>query len=284
MGHPAWAVDTPDMSLTLSKSEPRSEPLAAPDTSPQPLPDARAGDESAFWRSYLRIGNGILAAESAVVVIYLALTRPRGERAVLLVLAASTMVAGLVPLALSAHIAIRPWRMRFALSWTLLSGAVLAIFVHMDHGLDSPLLGLMVLPIMYAALAMPPSAVMACGFVSLGGLIWVGLTDSDIRLPHENLLMLGAIISGVAVLAVVSSINRARLEARDRALMQELVRLADVDGLTGCLNHRAFSARLDSEVERAIRHHFDVSLLVADVDLLKNFSATLCSMSFRTAE
>jgi diguanylate cyclase (GGDEF)-like protein len=260
------------MPLTLSQPEHRDEPTVVLDPPRPPAPIVGIDDESVFWRGYIRIGNGVLIAESAMVVIYLAMTRARGERAVLLALAVATMLAGLVPLVLSARIATRTWRVQFALAWTLLSGVVLAVFVHMDHGLDSPLLGLMVLPIMYAALAMRPSAVAACCLIGLGELIWIRLTDPDIHMPQQNLLMLGAVLGGVAVLALVSSINRARLEAREKALLREQIRLAEIDGLTGCLNHRAFTARLDAEVERAVRHRFPLSLLVADVDLLKRFN------------
>jgi diguanylate cyclase (GGDEF)-like protein/PAS domain S-box-containing protein len=229
---------------------------------------------SAFWSFHLRVGNGILAVESAVVMLYLIMTPGGGHRSLLLILAASSIVAGLVPLVLSAHIATRSWRVRFSLTWTVLSGVVLALFVRLDGGMDSPLLGLMVLPIMYAALAMRPSHVAACGLAGVAELLWVELADPNILPPRANLMMYCAIIGGVAVLALASSINRARLEARDAALMLEQVRLADTDGLTGCLNHRAFMARLNAEVDRAVRHRFEVSLLIADVDLLKVFNDT----------
>jgi diguanylate cyclase (GGDEF)-like protein len=58
------------------------------------------------------------------------------------------------------------------------------------------------------------------------------------------------------------------------ALTHELEELAATDHLTGCLNHRAFNARVADEIERAVRYGHPLSLVVADVDDFKRVNDT----------
>ena len=55
-------------------------------------------------------------------------------------------------------------------------------------------------------------------------------------------------------MAVAASVYRTRLQRNEALLVRELAELADTDGLTGCLNHRAFHERLAVEIDRAIRY------------------------------
>lgn len=49
----------------------------------------------------------------------------------------------------------------------------------------------------------------------------------------------------------------------------QLKKMAVTDGLTGCRNHRYLMRRLESEVDRAERHHHRLSLLMLDLDKFK---------------
>jgi len=55
---------------------------------------------------------------------------------------------------------------------------------------------------------------------------------------------------------------------RARSLTDQAVLIADVDGLTGCLNHRAFHARLFEVASKATSIH-PLTTLVLDVDHFK---------------
>ena len=54
----------------------------------------------------------------------------------------------------------------------------------------------------------------------------------------------------------------------------KLQQLANLDGLTGLYNHRAFQDRLDEEIERARRGGHSLALLMLDIDLFKVFNDT----------
>lgn len=55
---------------------------------------------------------------------------------------------------------------------------------------------------------------------------------------------------------------------------RRLEELANHDGLTGCLTHRAFQEKLASEASRADRYGRAFGVVMADVDRLKNINDT----------
>jgi diguanylate cyclase (GGDEF)-like protein/putative nucleotidyltransferase with HDIG domain len=69
-------------------------------------------------------------------------------------------------------------------------------------------------------------------------------------------------------------VHRRRLERDRAALIGELRRRSATDELTGCWNHGTFNDRLRREVDRALRYQHPLSLLVCDVDLLRDLNAT----------
>ena len=79
----------------------------------------------------------------------------------------------------------------------------------------------------------------------------IGATDTHITLSRGSVWMIAAVIGGMGVLAVAASVYRARLQRNEAVLVAELAELAETDGLTGCLNHRAFHRHLAIEIERA---------------------------------
>jgi diguanylate cyclase (GGDEF)-like protein len=81
--------------------------------------------------------------------------------------------------------------------------------------------------------------------------------------------MMVAVVGGMSALAVAASVYRARLQTSEVLLTEKLAMLADTDGLTGCLNRRAFHDRLAAEIDRAVRQNRPLCLLVADIDNFK---------------
>ncbi|MDX6225189.1 MAG: hypothetical protein QOE64_1565 [Frankiales bacterium] len=83
-----------------------------------------------------------------------------------------------------------------------------------------------------------------------------------------------AVLQGccLAVLAVICATTsgrlRSALEAQDR-LAEQLRDQASRDGLTGCLNNRAFTDRLDEEVARSRRTGEPLGLVLLDLDDFK---------------
>jgi diguanylate cyclase (GGDEF)-like protein len=76
------------------------------------------------------------------------------------------------------------------------------------------------------------------------------------------------------VLAVAASIYRAELQRSEALLLDEIAAQADTDGLTGCLNHRAFHEHLAVEIARAVRYRRPLSLIVVDIDDFKTVNDT----------
>ena len=66
---------------------------------------------------------------------------------------------------------------------------LLALCVHLDGGLASPLLYLVLIPVIYAALGYRPAGVVACAVSSFAHLIAISATDTQVKVPREDLLM-----------------------------------------------------------------------------------------------
>lgn len=86
---------------------------------------------------------------------------------------------------------------------------------------------------------------------------WALLSAAPLRQGGEDVLLIG-----------VSDISRRK------ELDAELVRLAEIDGLTGILNRRSFLERAAMELKRAFRHRTPTSLLMIDIDHFKNVNDT----------
>jgi diguanylate cyclase (GGDEF)-like protein/PAS domain S-box-containing protein len=232
----------------------------------------RGEARQSFWEEYLRSGLALLAVETAALFGYLLLT-PHGPHrlmlkavAVIVVTIAITLVPFVPRLAASA------WRAPFAVTLSLLACVTLAVCAALDGGVDSTPLVLITLPVMWAGVGLPSRAVAGCGLAALAEVATIATGDRNVGAPFQHDLLLFALVVGAAALAYVSSRNRARVERKEASLAGELAWLAETDGLTGCLNQRAFERSIGAEVDRALRHHEPLSLLVADVDLLKSLN------------
>jgi diguanylate cyclase (GGDEF)-like protein len=232
----------------------------------------RSASRQQFWHAHIRFGYALLCGESLAVLAYL-LATPSGPHrralATIAVLSAATAVAAGL---LAGRVAQRAWRVEFAFGSTLLAGIVLAVSAHLDGGLASPLVYLFVLPVMAAAVALPVAAVAVCAGAAIVEFVIVAITDPRMTNSTASLVILCAFVSGAAVLGVVSTRHRARLEAAEDELLSHLARLAETDELTGCLNHRAFYSRLGAEIDRSLRHGHPLVVMLADIDFLKAFN------------
>ncbi len=170
------------------------------------------------------------------------------------------------------RVAAYPWRVTFSLVSTLSAGAALSVCVYLDGGLDSPLIVLMALPIMSAALALPVKEVTICAIVGSLEFLVVAFTGSHARSTSGYIAALSVFLAGTIALSMGGAVYRSRLEGEEDRLIRELHRRAHTDSLTGCLSHGAFHERIEIEIGRALRHGESLSLLVADIDLLKSFN------------
>jgi diguanylate cyclase (GGDEF)-like protein/PAS domain S-box-containing protein len=99
----------------------------------------------------------------------------------------------------------------------------------------------------------------------VGGAVWGALSAGS---PEPNAFGPGD-ERRLAAFAELAAIAVANAEAR-----AELARLADTDPLTGLPNRRAFTTRLEGEVQRARRHGHHLSLAILDLDDFKVINDT----------
>lgn len=227
-----------------------------------------------FWTQYLRVGILVFTGEAVATLVYFLLTNNGPHRTFLVTLTSIVLLASLVCIPLAGRVAATTWRTQYSFAWTLVAGIVLAMCIHLDGGFDSPLIFLLALPIVSAALALEVRQVIVCGVATLSEFTYVWLYDSQIHRSVSVIAMFAMSILGLVVIAVGVSTARSRLLDDESRLRAELSTLATTDALTGCLNHGAFYERLEIETNRAIRQSEPLSLLMLDIDYFKSFNDT----------
>ena len=68
--------------------------------------------------------------------------------------------------------------------------------------------------------------------------------------------------------------DRKKAEEERRRLIERLEYLSKVDGLTGLLNRRALAEQLEYEIDRAKRYNSELSIILCDLDNLKEINDT----------
>ncbi len=77
--------------------------------------------------------------------------------------------------------------------------------------------------------------------------------------------------------------DRKKSEEERKRLIERLEYLSSIDGLTGLLNRRALSEQLGYEIERARRYASDLSVILCDLDNLKDINDTYGHLAGDTA-
>lgn len=233
----------------------------------QILADVAAEDPEAFWLRHLRSGIVLYSVGTVLAGCYLAVTPDGPNRSTEWVMVGVALVATLAVVALPGRNIVRSrYRGLFFVMWSSFTAVFISTVSAFDGGLESPLAFLLLVPMTYASLAYPAPAVITIGAVAATSAIVVAL------ISHDTLARTWMLVGTVGMVTFVSaSVTQARGEAQRarRALVDRLIELATLDGLTGCLNHRTFYERLETELARSVRYGHQASLLVIDVDDFK---------------
>jgi diguanylate cyclase (GGDEF)-like protein/putative nucleotidyltransferase with HDIG domain/PAS domain S-box-containing protein len=241
--------------------------------SPAGLTEGRIlSPETQYWSAYLRLGFIVLATMAVAVVVFLRVSPSLPNRELLTVLAGVIAVFAVAMVFEVDRVASRSGRSRFSLMMHLLSGATLAVFCYYTGDIDSQMCFLLVLPVFSAALALSPAAVTLCGTAAFVEAAFIALTDSDVTSVRSSLVALFSLIFGSVVLAVAVTFVRARLQKAEASDRIRLLHSARTDALTGCGNHRAFDEWMEGELARFRRRGGAFSLVIADVDLMRQFN------------
>jgi diguanylate cyclase (GGDEF)-like protein/PAS domain S-box-containing protein len=256
-----------------NSSRPVSSFVGMPSTSVDPSA-SRASDPhiERFWLSYFRTSFIVLIGEIAVGLVYFFLTPAGPHRGVLVALGLISVGIALAGFSVVHYVASLTWRSDIVIAWILYAGIVITLSAYLDFGIDSPLTVLFVLPLAAAALGISVRNVIICGFATLAELAFVWFTDPSKSSLTADMALLAATVIGMAVFALGITTARSRMQRDQTALEHELTFRAESDSLTGCLNHGAFYERLSVEIERSLRNHETLSLVMVDVDLFKAFN------------
>ena len=227
-----------------------------------------------FWLTHIRIGFGIFLVETLVVMGYLVITPKGPHRSILWAVAAGWLVLALVGMSLARTVASKPWCVVYSVTWTALSAFGVAIVAILDGGMNSPILILLFLPLIYGTLMFTPRAAGICGAAALASLVLVALVDSDAASSPGRAFLLFAALAGASVLTVAAAINRTHIEQHEAQLQAALADMAATDELTGCAVRRVLRQRMEEEIARSVRSRSPISLLMIDVDQFKTVNDT----------
>lgn len=204
----------------------------------------------------------LLAAVSA----WIAATWGRPHRGGLLAMVAgaavTTVIIALLPrekIVTSRH------REAFFLSWSLSLILFITVAAELDTGVRSPVVLLLFLTLVYAALSYPRWAVAVISGVSLLAVFGLGVLSPRLSSSATQPVYLGGLMLTLAISGVMCMLQ-ARIQEQARA---ELERLSRSDPLTGCLNRLGFTERMHTELTLAAAGGTGLSLLLLDFDGFK---------------
>ena len=215
------------------------------------------------------IGAGVRVTYllAIALVVWIAATWDRPYREQIAGLTIVALLGAFVVSRLPAETIVRSrYREVFFLAWSLIDITVICLLSYLDGGVTSPATLTLFLTQVYAALSYPLGSMITVAVASLVGVGVLGAVggatpghiDADPVYIGMFLVCLG--------LTGFLCVWQARVTERQR---EELAELSRTDPLTGCLNRRGFSERLEMELQRAEREHGDVALIQLDLNGFK---------------
>jgi diguanylate cyclase (GGDEF)-like protein len=224
--------------------------------------------EYELWRRHLFMGIGSFTLGAALLFAYLMMTPHGPHRGVLTVI---DIAGAACWLGVFAPVGIRvlqtKWRVPFFFLWSVTTLVLIAAGAGLDGGIESPITGLLVLPVLYAALVYPLTTVISLAVVEDVFFVIVAATGPVVS--PSRVTMTGVSLGLAGGVAVMAAINRTAQERDRQRLTARLHRLATRDGLTGCLTYQAFQDALEAEEARARRYGRAFSVTMVDLDSFK---------------
>ena len=241
----------------------------------QPL--AADGAQARFWVRHLRIGVVLTVLSALLVLLYALLTPERPHRPLFAVVALAAAAASPLMLRLPMdRMALDHRGRRFFYAWSVVVIALVTTMAAIDggpaghghRGGASMLWLLYVLALIYATVAYPPRGVAALGAAVVAAVVTTSLASGS---SAAEVWVPAAMLAVFSAMACWSSLNLHELQAQQERTARELRVLASTDGLTGCLNRRAFLERLQVGIDAPDPVS---TLLLIDLDGFKGVNDT----------
>jgi diguanylate cyclase (GGDEF)-like protein len=153
-------------------------------------------------------------------------------------------------------LAVETWAIIFFISWC----------VYQTGGIDSPLINLYLLVIIFSALTL--GKIVTLLEFSLISVAYFYLAQSNFDEGSYSILDFSEMVMTFAPYLLVAYLT-SLLAADLRNAREGLEQLSDTDELTGLKNRRAFNSALKAEVKKAARYERVFSVLMLDADDLK---------------
>jgi diguanylate cyclase (GGDEF)-like protein len=229
-----------------------------------------AADEEkvAFWRRHTLVGVALCVVLPAIVALDTWLTpdpvNAPARYALSVGVAAPSLLLLLVPV--DRVVRHRYGRLFFDV-WEAAGLALVLGIALLDGGGTSPYLHFLYVLLAHAALAYPPAGMVVAGGVAVAGYLgvaWLGAADVPAHALLTGILTLGM----TTAICAFASHNHVLAYRRTATRARRVARLAELDGLTGCLHNRAFHERL-AQVAGTASPQGPASLVVLDVDHFK---------------
>jgi len=227
--------------------------------------------DSAMWRRHLFMGIGSFTLGAVLLFGYLVFTPHGPHRALLIAIDAAGAACWLGVFApIGTRLLQTKWRVPFFFIWSVTTLVLIATAAGLDGGIESPITGLLVLPVLFAALVYPLTTVIALAVVEDIFFVIVAVTG-PVASP-SRVTMTGVSLCLAGSVAVMAAINRTAQERDRQTLTDRLHKLATRDGLTGCLTYQAFQDALEAEEARARRYGRPFSVAMVDLDSFKEIN------------
>jgi len=227
--------------------------------------------EYALWRRHLFMGIGSFTLGALLLLGYLLLTPHGPHRGLLMAIDAGGVACWLGVFApVGSRVLQTKWRVPFFCLWSVTTLGLIAAAAGLDGGAESPITGMLVLPVLFAALVYPLPTVVALAVVA--EVFYSIIAATGVVVSTSRVAMTGVALGLAGGIAVMAAINRSAQDRDRRRLTARLHKLATRDGLTGCLTYQAFQDALEAEAARARRHRRPFSVVMVDLDSFKDIN------------
>jgi diguanylate cyclase (GGDEF)-like protein len=223
-----------------------------------------------FRERHVRLGVALSLATLAQIAGYLVFGHPHADRALIALLGGVAAAANVLIWLLAAAIARHRFHAAILVAWSVSTTSLILVGAALDGGDRSPVAILLFLTLIYAGSGYPPLGTLLLGLQAVVVFCLICISHGT-PVGARAAMTAGTLLLGT-VMATLNARNREQQSRELQVLTTRLEADAIHDGLTACLNRRGFDAALEVEVARAQRHRRPLTLLLLDLDHLKDIN------------